>query len=142
MPIKQNPDSTDADVILKLYDLRREAVMRQSRDRLMREFNPKSLADVEAVGKADHPLNVAYRMVSSYWEMAAGFVKHGIVHPEVFGENCAEGLILFVKVQPFVAKLRESGSPLAFRNIEWVIEHSAEARKRFELYQARFRPQK
>ena len=76
---RELPDYQDADLILRLYDLRREAVMRQSRDRLFREFHPKSWEDAAAViQKPDHPLNVCFRQVSSYWEMAAGFVKHGL----------------------------------------------------------------
>lgn len=134
---KELPDYQDADLILRLYDMRREAVMRQSRDRLFREFWPKSFEDVQAVtGKPDNPLNVCYRQVSSYWEMAAGFVKHGILNPDLFAENCAEGLYLFAKIQPFLPKMRE-GSPTTFQNIEWVIQNSAEARRRLEIIQAR-----
>lgn len=136
MPPKMTPDHADADVILRLYDLRREPVMRDSREKIRLQFQPKSWSDVEAVLKPDHPLNTAYRMVSTYWEMAAGFARHGIVHAEVFGENCAEGLFLYAKMRPFLARLRET-APLAFRNIEWVVENSAEARRRLELFQAR-----
>jgi hypothetical protein len=136
MPPKSTPDHADADVILRLYDLRREPVMREAREKIRREFQPKSWGDVEAVLRPDHPLNTAYRMVSTYWEMAASFVRHGIVHPEVFGENCGEGLFLYAKMRPFVAKLRET-APFAFRNIEEVVERSAEARRRLEVFQAR-----
>lgn len=136
MPGKTTPDHADADIILRLYDLRREAVMRDSREKIRLQFQPKSWADVEAVLKPDHPLNTAYRMVSTYWEMAASFARHGILHPEVFGENCAEGLFLYAKMLPFLAKLRET-APLAFRNTEWVVENSAEARRRLEMFRAR-----
>jgi hypothetical protein len=134
---KELPDYQDADLILRLYDLRRESVMRQSRDKIFREFQPRSWEDVAAViQKPENPLNVCYRQVSSYWEMAAGFVKHGILNADLFAENCGEALILFAKIQPFLPKLRET-SPTAYQNIEWVIKNNAEARKRFELMQAR-----
>ena len=53
----------DAELILKLYELRREPVMREARSKMFKEFQPKSVEDVQAVMKPDHPLNTAYRMV-------------------------------------------------------------------------------
>ncbi len=38
----------EAELILKLYDLRREDTMRKARDWYFRDFNPTSLADVNA----------------------------------------------------------------------------------------------
>lgn len=111
--------------------------MRQSRDRIMREFAPKTWEDVAAVTQnPDHPLNAAYRQVSSYWEMAAGFVKHGVLNAELFAENCGEGLILFAKIEPFLAQLRER-SPFAYRNLEWLVQNCEEARKRLVVYRQR-----
>ena len=73
---KTQPDHHDAELVLKLYDLRREAVMRESRKRILGEFNPKTWEDVVAVvGNFEHPLNVCYRQVSSYWEMAYGLAR-------------------------------------------------------------------
>jgi hypothetical protein len=126
----------DAELILKLYDLRREAVMRQARSDLFAKFVPKSYDDFIAPTRADHPLNTAYRMVSSYWEMAAGLVKHGALHLDLFAENCGEGLFLFAKAEPHLAKLRE-GTPTAYRNMEWVVSHSKEAQQRLEIVKRR-----
>lgn len=133
------PDHNDADLILKLYDLRREAVMRQSRDALFQKFHPKSYEDVTAVLKPEHPLNLAYRMVSSYWEMAAGFVKHGVLNGNLFAENCGEGLFLFAKVAPHLERLRQEYSPTVLLNMEWLIKNNGDARKRLELVQARLK---
>lgn len=136
---KDRPDHTDVDIILKLYDLRREPVMRQSRDKVVRDFNPQKWEDVTAVtNDFQHPLNAPYRQVASYWEMAAGFVKHGVVNADLYAEQCGEGLILYGKMLPFLPKLRET-SPMAFRNIEWLVEHSAEAKRRLEYLQERMK---
>ncbi len=129
--------AADADLILKLYDLRREAVMRQARADVMAKFIPKSYDDFVAVTKGDHPLNTAYRMVSSYWEMAAGFVKHGSLHLGLFSENCGEGLFMFAKAQPHLDRLRKEVAPTAFLNMEWVVNHSKEAGKRLEITKKR-----
>ena len=131
-------DARDADLILRLYELRREPVMRQARDDMFVKFHPKSFEDVQAVLKRDHPLNTAYRMVSSYWEMAASFPKHGALSLELFAENCGEGLFLYAKVLPYLEKLRQ-GAPTAYLNMQWVVEQSPEARKRLEITQARLK---
>lgn len=136
---KDQADARDAELILRLYDLRRETVMRQSRDDIFTKFHPRSYEDLTAVLKRDHPLNTAYRMVSSYWEMAAGFAKHGAVFLPLFAENCGEGLFLYAKVHPFLERLRSEYSPTAFVNMEWVVQQSPEARKRLENVQQRLK---
>src|SRR6185369_1944872 len=128
--------AADAELILRLYDLRREAVMRQARADMMARFVPKSFDEFAAVTKGDHPLNTAYRMVSSYWEMAAGFVKHGALYLDLFAENCGEGLFMFAKAQPHLAKLRET-APTAYVNMEWVVTRSKEAKRRLEVVKKR-----
>jgi len=110
--------------------------MRQARSDMFAKFVPKTYDEFVAATNRDHPLNTAYRMVSSYWEMAAGFVKHGALHLELFAENCGEGLFMFAKAQPHLARLRE-GTPTAYVNMEWVVTRSKEARRRLEAVQKR-----
>lgn len=133
--IKAAPDHHDAQLVLKLYDLRRETVMRQSRDAMSR-FLPASCDDVLAVSKPDHPHNAAWRQVSSYFEMAYGFARHGIVNPDFLAESNGEGLLLFAKVHPYLDELREL-APTAFRNAEWLVANSATARQRFDMFRRR-----
>ena len=128
--------AADAELILKLYEFRRETVMRQARNDMFERFVPKSYEEFVAVTNRNHPLNTAYRMVSSYWEMAAGLVKHGALHLELFAENCGEGLFMFAKAQPHLARLRE-GAPTAYVNMEWVVAHSKEARQRLDVVKKR-----
>ncbi len=133
----EKADARDAELILKLYELRREAVMREARDAIFVKFHPKSFEDVAGVLKREHPLNTAYRMVSSYWEMAAGFVKHGALNADLFAENCGEGLFLYAKLLPHLERLRKDYAPTACLNMEWVVTHSAEASRRLEGVQKR-----
>jgi hypothetical protein len=129
--------AADGELILKLYDFRREAVMRQARADIFSKFVPKSYDEFVAVTKGDHPLNTAYRMVSSYWEMAAGLVKHGALHLELFAENCGEGLFMFAKAQPHLDRLRKEVAPTAYLNMEWVVTRSKEAARRLEITKKR-----
>jgi hypothetical protein len=134
---KTTPDHHDAELLIQVYDLRREAVMRESRRAILREFWPKTWADVEAVLKAEHPLNAAYRQTGTYWEMVYSFARHGIVHPGFWLENNGEGLFLFAKIEPFLAEIRAAGQATAFRNAEWVTKECAEGRPTYERIKAR-----
>ena len=136
--MKQAPDHHDAKIVLELYELRREAVMRESR-KTMLAFLPRSYEDLLALTVSTHPANAAYRQVASYWEMAYSFARHGVVHPDFLVENGGEGLILYVKVEPYLERLREELSPLAFRNAEWIATQCESGRRLHGLFQARVR---
>jgi hypothetical protein len=126
----------DGDLLLKLYDLRREPVMRQARVDIIAKFVPKSWDEFAPVLKSDHPLNVAYRMVTSYWEMAASMARHGALHAELLAENFGEGYIMFAKVHPYLGELRKN-APTAFVNTEWFVKSGKEAKLRYGLMQKR-----
>jgi hypothetical protein len=111
---KSMPDHHDAELAIRVYELRREPVMRESRAAINQKFWPKTLEDVLAVVKAEHPLNAAYRQVGSYWEMVYGFAKHGIVHPDFWLESNGEGLFVFAKVAPFSRRSARRSIPLHF----------------------------
>lgn len=139
--IKERPDHHDAELVLRLYDLRRETVMRQSRDAMLK-FLPRTWEEFDAVLQLGHPQNAAWRQVSSYWEMAYGFARHGVVNPDFLVESGGEGLVLFAKVLPFLERMRKEISPTALQNAEWMVQNSAVARQRFELIQARIQKMK
>lgn len=135
MPLKDTPDYQDADIVLRLYDLRREPVMRESRRALIAGWTPTTLEECLAVTAPDHPLNAAYRQVSTFWEMAYGMIKHGIVHGDYMMESNGEGLLIYSRVELWLAEVREKTGPFAFVNAEWVANHC----ERGKLVAARFR---
>ena len=139
---KEEPDYDDAKLVLKLYDLRRETVMRASRSALVGQFWPKSYDDVQAIMKPDHPMNAAFRQCTGYWEMAFGMAKHGIVHPDYLAEHAGEGFFLYAKVKPWLAELRAAGFPRAFLNAEWVAEATEGTRAIAGMVQARVEKQR
>ncbi len=134
---KDHPDHHDAELAFRAYELRREAVMRESRNAINRDFWPKTYDDVLAVTKADHPLNAAWRQTTTYWEMVYGIVKHGIVNADYFMESSGEGMFLFVRVAPFLEELRRDVSPVAFQNTEWVARNTAGGQRMFAVFTAR-----
>jgi hypothetical protein len=137
--LKEAPDHHDADLVLKLYDLRREAVMRESRNAINAKFWPRSAEEAIAITATDHPLNVAFRQTSGYWEMVYSMARHGIIHPDFLVENNAEGLFLFARVEPYLAAFRQATSPRSFRNAEWVATNCAMGQMLMESHRARIK---
>ena len=109
-----------AELIMKLYDLRREETMRKARNWIF-TFNPTSSEDI---GKTmmDPEVGAYLRMVLSYWDMAATFVVKGAIDADMFHETAGEHIGVFAKIQPFIEDLRkEWDMPEAFANLEKVI---------------------
>lgn len=109
-----------ADLILKLYDLRREKKMRKARE-WMFSFNPTSAQEYFQT-MMDPKVGGYLRMVTSYWDMAATFVNEGAIEADMFNKTAGEHIMVFAKVQPLLAELREMfQSPEAFSNLERLI---------------------
>ncbi len=135
--LKDYPDHRDAELVLRLYELRRETVMRESRALMYTQFLPKSYDELKAiVTTLANPLNAAFRQTSSYWEMAYGMAKHGIIHADFMMESGGEGLLPYAKSLPWVPKLREETSRPYFQNAEWVVAHSEVAKAIFARFTA------
>ena len=110
----------DADLILKLYELRREATMREARNWFF-TFNPESTKDFMEVLISDK--SGYYRMVISYWEMAASFVNNGALDAQMFNDANGEHLFVFAKMEPFLPALREEmGNPDFLEHLEKVVK--------------------
>ncbi len=98
----------DAEIILKLYDLRRETVMRQARAWVIGEFWPATADEYFAVAaNSADPHNPFVRQVITYWEMAAAMVLHGAVSAELFVDCNAEGFFLLAKFAPILDDIRQ-----------------------------------
>ena len=110
----------DADLILKLYDLRREATMREARNWFF-TFNPTSVQDIIETLLSEHSGH--YRMVVSYWDMAAAMVNNGSIDEKLFNESNGEHLFVYSKIQPVIEEIRALfGNPDFLRNLETLVQ--------------------
>jgi hypothetical protein len=126
----------DAQLIMRLYDLRREAEMRKARSFLAADFWPQSADDfVKLVNSFGSQENAWLRQVSSYWDMAATFVLQGALNEELFVQPGCSGemFFIFAKIHPFLKEIREKlNNPDIFLHVEKVATGSKTARKRLE----------
>jgi hypothetical protein len=128
----------DAELILKLYDLRREPVMREARNFVV-GFAPKSVDEILAYTNAFGSKENAYlRQVYGYWEMVAAFVVHGTLNALLVYDTCQEMYFAYGKIQPFLQEFRQkAGVPDFLSNLQKVVEGSAEGRERLARVQKR-----
>lgn len=127
----REPDRGDVDLVLKLYDLRREAEMRRAR-KFIGDFDPKSFEDVQAVANYAHPENAHFRQVMSYWGMVADFVARGLFHPEMFAAHCGEALFIYAKFEPLLPEIRARMNPMFLANVEAAIKSHPAVAERLE----------
>jgi hypothetical protein len=127
----------DAQLILQLYDLRREPEMRKARNWWVADFWPRNADDfMKIAGTMGSQDNNWLRQVTGYWSMAASFVLHGALHEDLFLQPAVSGemFIVFAKVLPFLKELREKGGdPQMFLNIEKVITGSKFGQERLKF---------
>jgi hypothetical protein len=135
---ESQPTHFDADLILKLYDLRREPVMREARQ-FLGQLSLKSLDDLLKLANAFGTKEQAYlRQVAGYWEMAASLVNRGALNRELALDNFQEMFFVYAKFQPYLEAYRQhTGTPQFMRQIQQLAESSAETRERTAAMQKR-----
>jgi len=124
----------DAQIIMRLYDLRREAEMRKARS-WFAGFWPRSADDVVQVINAANPQeNAWFRQVSGYWEMAASFVLRGALNEDLFFDSGGEMWFVLAKVYPFLKEVREKAqTPYYFQRVEKLATRTKQGRERLEM---------
>jgi hypothetical protein len=120
--------------ILKLYELRSEETMRKARDWFATKFYPESTQDILRILVGEHSAD--FRMVASYWDMAAAFVVFGAINDEMFNAINTEHVAVYAKLQPFLSELRAMpGVPpyLCLQHLEPVVMRIPDAQARVEV---------
>ena len=125
----------EAALILQLYELRREELLRKARGWFVREFNPESIADFMTTAKSDR--GDYLRMVVSYWDMAAALVNEGAIGLQLFDKTNAEHVVIFCKIEKLLPEIRANYALHFARNLETLIDAIPDGRKRVTIMRDR-----
>src|SRR5882757_8472331 len=135
--------AVDAELVLKLYELRQEDTLRRARRFLVFEFNPKTVEELRAVSrdtKSEH--NPYWRQAISFWEMAASLVLRGALDADLFLDSSLEGILLYAKFHHFHAETeKQSGNPFMGKTAELIAKYPA-ATARYETFLKNFASRK
>ena len=130
------PTHADAELILKLYDARREPEIRKARKWWTETFWPQSADEVVSVMRGlGSSENAWLRQVLGYWSMASGFVTHGVLNEDLFFEPSFSGEMFFIyaKLEPYLKEVREKQqNPQLLANLEKLV-HSEKGRERYKV---------
>jgi len=127
----------DADLILKLYDLRREKVMREAREWWF-TFNPTSIQDVMTTMMG--PQSGYMRMVLSYWDMACAMVVSGAIDEDLFNQTNGEHMLVYMKIEPVLEDLRKMFDNQEFaKSLETVVKRMPNIEDRMASMRERFK---
>jgi hypothetical protein len=117
----------DVNLILKLYELRREDKMRAARNWFAGNFKCKTMAEFGQLCPPGSEANAFMRQVTSYWDMAAGFVTAGVLNEELFYQSARELMLVWIRMEPILGDLRALfKDPNFLKNLETVAKSCSE----------------
>jgi hypothetical protein len=127
----RTPEATatydDVNLILRLYDLRREERLRQARAWFFANCHASTPEELFAVAPQGSEENASFRMVVSYWDMVASFIKAGVLNKELFFESGRELMFTWERIKPVASAIRGMfQDPQAWHNLESVAADYAE----------------
>jgi len=119
--------AADAELVLKLYELRQEETLRTARRFMVFEFNPKSLEELRAVSRdTKSEFNPYWRQAMSFWEMAASLVLRGAIDPDLFFDSGGEGILIYAKFHHWHAETeKQSGNPFMGKTAQLIAKYPA-----------------
>ena len=112
------PAPHDAELLLKLYEIRRDPEMRRARAFMMSEYAATSWDEIRPHYLTGNELDRHFRMVTSYWEMVAAFVNRSLLDEDLFFDTHGEGLLIWNKVKAVVREGRKHIRPTWLWNLE------------------------
>ena len=133
--------AADAEIVMRLYDLRREETLRKARHFMSFAFNPKNLDELRAVSRdmtaAD---NVLWRQALSFWEMAASLVLRGAVDADLFLDSNGEGILIYAKFHHFHAETEKESGNIFMKNTAELIQKYPAAKALYDMFLPMFGP--
>ena len=100
------PTYDDANLILRLYEMRREERMRRARGWFTANFKPKTWEDLQKLAPPGSDENSSFRMVVTYWDMVASFITSGVLHKDLFFQSGRELLLVWERLRPVLPEIR------------------------------------
>ena len=124
------PTHADAELLLRLYEIRREPELRRARAWFLSEFKPTTWADVKSRYLSHTEEDRWFRMTISYWEMVGTMVSHGVLHDELFYDHTGEDIVTWDRCKHWIAEAREDIRPTYLYQFERMVAAHQEFRAR------------
>jgi hypothetical protein len=134
----RKPTHADAELLLKLYEIRREPELRAARKWFLTEFRPTGWMEIKLRYLSHDEEDRRFRMTTSYWEMVGTLINRGVLHPELFFDHTGEDIVTWERCKSWVAEARADIRPTYLYQFERLVaDHQAFRAKTVAAYQAR-----
>ena len=131
------PTHADAELLLRLYEIRREPELRRARAWFLTEFKPASWAEIKARYLSHSDEDRHFRMTTSYWEMVGTLVNSGVLHPDLFFDHTGEDIVTWDRCTSWITAARADLRPTYLYQFERLVEaHRAFRARTVAAYQA------
>jgi hypothetical protein len=131
------PTHADAELLLHLYEMRREPELRRARKWMMSEFKATTWADIKSRYLSNVDDDRWFRMTTSYWEMLATMVNRGVLHAELFFDHTGEDIVTWERIKTLIPDARADIRPTyLFQFEKLVLAHQAYRKKSIAAAQA------
>ncbi len=138
MPRK--PSHADAELLLRLYEIRRDPELRRARQWFLKEFQATGWDEIGQRYLTHTDEDRWFRMTISYWEMVATLVNRGVLHEELFFDHTGEDVVTWEKCKPWIAGARASIRPSYLHNFEKLVERHLAFRAKLNAAMSRRGP--
>ena len=133
----RKPTHADAQLLLHLYEIRRDPELRQARAWFLSEFKPASWAEIKSRWLSHGDEDRHFRMTVSYWEMVGTLVNRGVLHAELFFDHTGEDIVTWDRCKSLIADARADMRPNYLHQFETMVQaHAASRAKGIAAYQA------
>lgn len=133
----RKPTHADAELLLHLYQIRRDPELRQARAWFLSEFKPTSWADIKSRWLSHAEEDRHFRMTVSYWEMVGTLVNRGVLHPDLFFDHTGEDIVTWNRCKELIPDARADMRPNYLHQFETMVTaHLAHRAKGIAAYQA------
>ena len=131
------PSHADAELLLHLYEMRREPELRRARKWMMSEFKATTWADIKSRYLSNVDEDRWFRMTTSYWEMLATMVNRGVLHAELFFDHTGEDIVTWERIKTLIPDARADIRPTyLFQFEKLVADHQAYRKRSIAAFQA------
>lgn len=134
----RKPNHADAELLLKLYEIRREPELRAARKWFLTDFHPTGWMEIKLRYLSHDEEDRRFRMTTSYWEMVGTLVNRGVLHPELFFDHTGEDIVTWERCKHWVEEARADIRPTYLYQFEKLVtDHQAFRARTIKAQQAK-----
>ncbi|MEO5617047.1 MAG: hypothetical protein ABIS67_04700 [Candidatus Eisenbacteria bacterium] len=137
----RKPSHADAELLLRLYEIRRDPELRQARKWFLTEFKPAGWQELKSRYLSHSDEDRWFRMTISYWEMVATLVNRAVLHPDLFFDHTGEDVVTWERCKSWITEARTDIRPTYLYQFERMVNaHLAFRKHTSEAYLAANKP--